>query len=85
METLPDGRFRERARFWLSYPFSRSHFPRAMRDIQNLLPIVKYVLRITSCAMYQDDEKGSVEMFLVAEVYNLFIVATIASLFMCKE
>ena len=49
-----------------------------MRDIQNPLPIVKY-------AMYQDDEKGSVEMFLVAEVYNLFIVATIASLFMCKE
>ena len=85
MKTLPDEQFQERARFRPSYPFSRSHLPRAMRDIQDLLPVVKFVLRISSYAVYQDDEKGSVEMFLVAEVYNLFIVATIVSLFMCKE
>ena len=56
-----------------------------LEDVSRVLPIAKLVLRLSSSAVYEDDDLGDVEMFLVAEVYNLFIVATIVCLFICTQ
>lgn len=56
-----------------------------LEDVSRVLSITKAVLRLSSAAVYEDDEQGDVEMFLGAEVYNLFIVATIACLFICMQ
>lgn len=54
-----------------------------MDVVELTLSFVRKTLSISKTAIYDRGNEEDIDYFLAAEVYNLFIVATIICLFIC--